>query len=156
MAELDYVFRKLDREDLKKAAIVYERAFADDFGEVALKDLLSIKGSFGIAVDQALTGELVAFMIGSCLFEQGEILTIAVDPTHQGKSLGFRLMSDALKYGQVKKVESFLLEVASDNVSAIALYTKLGFQQISTRKGYYRRGSEKIDAYIMRHSYEFK
>jgi ribosomal-protein-alanine N-acetyltransferase len=40
-----------------------------------------------------------------------------------------------------------MLEVGVNNVSAIALYEKLGYENISTRKGYYGPG---LDALVMR------
>ena len=40
-----------------------------------------------------------------------------------------------------------LLEVRSDNPSAIAIYQRFGFERISLRRDYYERGN---DAIIMR------
>ena len=40
-----------------------------------------------------------------------------------------------------------MLEVGTENTSAIALYEKLGYQTIATRKNYYGQG---LDAFVMR------
>ena len=40
-----------------------------------------------------------------------------------------------------------MLEVGVENTGAIALYEKLGYQSISTRKNYYGHG---LDALVMR------
>jgi len=40
-----------------------------------------------------------------------------------------------------------MLEVGTENAGAIALYEKLGYQTIATRKNYYGQG---LDAFVMR------
>jgi ribosomal-protein-alanine N-acetyltransferase len=41
------------------------------------------------------------------------------------------------------------LEVARDNAAAIALYKKMGFSLISTRKNYYQINNTRVDALVM-------
>jgi ribosomal-protein-alanine N-acetyltransferase len=50
-------------------------------------------------------------------------------------------------WSREKGAPAMMLEVGVKNASAIALYEKLGYQNISTRKGYYGPG---LDALVMR------
>lgn len=73
-----------------------------------------------------------------------EVHTIGVDPVHQGRGVGRRLLADLLDYADGGVV---YLEVRTDNAAAIALYRDVGFVETGVRKRYYRNGA---DAYTMR------
>lgn len=73
-----------------------------------------------------------------------EVHTIGVDPAHQGRGIGRRLLADLLDYADGGVVH---LEVRTDNAAAIALYRDVGFVEAGLRKRYYRNGA---DAYTMR------
>jgi ribosomal-protein-alanine N-acetyltransferase len=72
-----------------------------------------------------------------------EVRNIGVDPAHQGRGIGRRLLDELLKFAVGGVV---YLEVRSDNKAAIALYRSVGFDQIGLRPGYYNG----VDAYTMR------
>ncbi|MEU8227187.1 GNAT family N-acetyltransferase [Kribbella sp. NPDC048915] len=73
-----------------------------------------------------------------------EVLRIAVAPAERRTGIGGQLMTTALSRCAGRTV---LLEVASGNESARALYAGFGFEEISRRRGYYAGGA---DAVIMR------
>ncbi|MGB6202383.1 tRNA (adenosine(37)-N6)-threonylcarbamoyltransferase complex dimerization subunit type 1 TsaB [Mycolicibacter algericus] len=73
-----------------------------------------------------------------------EVHTIGVDPAHQGRGIGRRLLADLLDYADGGVVH---LEVRTDNTAAIGLYRDVGFVETGVRKRYYRNGA---DAYMMR------
>ena len=56
-------------------------------------------------------------------------------------------MTELEKWSSSKQAPAMMLEVGVNNASAIALYEKLGYENISTRKGYYGPG---LDAFVMR------
>ena len=58
------------------------------------------------------------------------ILSIAVRPAYQGRGIASGLMRGALAYLQTKGVPRVRLEVRPDNAPAVAVYTRLGFQQV--------------------------
>jgi tRNA threonylcarbamoyl adenosine modification protein YeaZ/ribosomal-protein-alanine acetyltransferase len=73
-----------------------------------------------------------------------EVHTIGVDPAHQGRGIGRRLLAELLERADGGAV---YLEVRTDNAAAIALYRDVGFVEMGLRKRYYRNGA---DAYTMR------
>ena len=73
-----------------------------------------------------------------------EVLRIAVTPAERRTGIGGQLMTIALDRCAGRTV---LLEVASGNQSAQALYAGFGFEELSRRQGYYGGGE---DAVIMR------
>lgn len=61
----------------------------------------------------------------------GEIYVIGVNPSTHSSGLGKALMLTALRYFQSKEIKESMLYVDADNHSALILYKKLGFNQLS-------------------------
>ena len=75
-----------------------------------------------------------------------DILTVTVIDGFRRQGIAKRLIADIEGYCQSKGSSAIMLEVATDNTGAIALYENLGYSQISKRSNYY--GSKK-DAFVM-------
>jgi ribosomal-protein-alanine N-acetyltransferase len=75
-----------------------------------------------------------------------DILTVTVIDGFRRQGIAKRLIADIEGYCQSKGSSAVMLEVATDNTGAIALYENLGYSQVSKRSNYY--GSKK-DAFVM-------
>ncbi|GGX65138.1 alanine acetyltransferase [Tateyamaria omphalii] len=129
--------------DLHKAAFTQERPWsAQEFS-----DLLANPHTY-------LSASECGFALWRGIAEEAELLTIAVDPAHQGQGIGTNLMTNWMSEA-ARTCTSAFLEVASDNASAIALYIRQGFGIIATRTGYYQRPDGRADALIMRAGLSF-
>ncbi len=94
--------------------------------------------------------EAAGFVLYAGMGDEGEILTIAVDPRWQRQGLGGRLLSTALADLAMNGCRRIVLEVAEDNAAAIALYRAAGFADIGRRPGYYARpDGTRVDARLM-------
>ena len=80
--------------------------------------------------------------------DEGQITNIAVHPDHRRKGYGAAITRALLRHAKDVRLDSVSLEVRASNTPAIALYQKLGFEQIGLRKNYYRNPRE--DALILR------
>jgi len=78
---------------------------------------------------------------------EADVLTVAVLPDFTRQGIASHFMQELEKWSLSKQAPAMMLEVGVGNISAIALYEKLGYQNISTRKGYYGPG---LDAFVMR------
>jgi ribosomal-protein-alanine N-acetyltransferase len=78
---------------------------------------------------------------------EADVLTVAVLPGYARKGIATYFMHELEKWSLDKKASAMMLEVGVTNTAAIALYEKLGYQTIATRKGYYGAG---LDAFVMR------
>ena len=78
---------------------------------------------------------------------EADVLTVAVLPDYARKGIATHFMNELEKWSLEKKASAMMLEVGVTNNAAIALYEKLGYQTIATRKGYYGAG---LDAFVMR------
>lgn len=78
---------------------------------------------------------------------EADVLTVAVLPEYARQGIATHFMGELEKWSQSKEASAMMLEVGTQNTSAIALYEKLGYQTIATRKNYYGQG---LDAFVMR------
>ena len=78
---------------------------------------------------------------------EADVLTVAVLPDFTRQGIASKFMDKLAAWSSEKGAPAMMLEVGVNNTSAIALYEKLGYQNISTRKGYYGPG---LDALVMR------
>ena len=95
--------------------------------------------------EESLLGMAVYMQI----FEQSELLTIAVAPDQQGKGYGKLILNEVMARLAAHGAESLFLEVRVSNERARNLYRNAGFQEISRRKGYYPTRDGREDAIVM-------
>ena len=95
--------------------------------------------------DRILGYIVVLVTAGEC-----HILNICVDPNHQGKGCGRRLLEHALAAASDLGAEDAFLEVPVSNDPAIKLYERHGFQQVGGRRHYYPAGDQREDALVYR------
>jgi len=97
-----------------------------------------------IEVDGVVSGYVIARIVA----RQGEIVNIAVAPTHHGTGLGGRLLDAAIAATDADACEAVWLEVRVSNSAARRLYESRTFEEIGRRRGYYRGPVE--DALVLR------
>lgn len=90
---------------------------------------------------------IFGFLDYSVMYERAEINYIFVKEEYRNMKIGSYLLKSMLDKEKVKQIT---LEVNVNNINAIKLYKKFGFQIVSIRKGYY----EGIDGYLMLRSGE--
>ena len=78
---------------------------------------------------------------------EADVLTVAVLPDYARQGIATHFMNELEKWSKDKQALAMMLEVGVENAGAIALYEKLGYQTIATRKNYYGQG---LDAFVMR------
>ncbi len=133
-------------EDAKDIVHMESDYFADSWSENSV--LTHIKNQKVIALKFGET------LLGYCIFmtaaDEGEILRIAVDKKLRGAGLGKKLLSAVLCEMKEDGIGEVFLEVRSGNESAIALYKSVEFEEIGTRKGYYRDNGEDATLYKLK------
>lgn len=85
-------------------------------------------------------------LLGNTVTPESEVHTIGVDPAHRRRGLGSVLLTELLRLADRHGGPVFL-EVRTDNVAALALYRREGFEVVGTRRNYYQPSG--ADAYTM-------
>lgn len=78
---------------------------------------------------------------------ESDIQTIAIVDAHRGRGAGRKLMEALMDVARSEGALQMFLDVRADNTVAQSLYDSLGFEQIDTRKGYYK--PDNVDAIVM-------
>ena len=94
------------------------------------------------------SGEILGFLIFTCVAGAAELINIAVHPDYQGQGLGSRLLEFCLDSVR-DRADSIFLDVRVSNFSAISLYLAKGFVQVGERRDYYRKPPGREDALVM-------
>ncbi|NBV89963.1 MAG: ribosomal-protein-alanine N-acetyltransferase [Actinobacteria bacterium] len=94
-----------------------------------------------------VAGKIVGYVSLRYVGTEGDVVTIAVDPTFQKQGVGTAMMNWLETAAKGHGVRELFLEVRSDNIPAIAMYLARDFERIDLRRNYYDTG---VDAYVMR------
>lgn len=89
-------------------------------------------------------GKTIGYAALSIVFEDAEIINIAVEQKLRGRGTGGALISALIDESRNKGAKRILLEVESTNSAALKLYQRFGFVQISKREKYYGENSAVI------------
>ena len=101
----------------------------------------------------AMEENAVAGYVGSqTVMDETDMMNVAVHPDYRRKGIAEALVISLVEALKEKGSHCLTLEVRASNAPAIALYEKLGFQQIGLRKNYYHNPKE--DALILRKEWE--
>jgi ribosomal-protein-alanine N-acetyltransferase len=146
-----FVLRPIAPADLHDLVTLEEASFSDPWSEEQLRAALGWIGVLGFAVE-AGPGELVSYLLGRVVVDQGEILTLATLEAWRRQGLARRLLVATLAAMRERGANTVWLEVRQSNAAARALYEAAGFVATAVRRGYYRDPVE--DALVLRRDLE--
>jgi len=89
--------------------------------------------------------EFIGFVTYSILYDKVEILDLIIKEEYRNKGYASMLIKTVINDALDKECINITLEVNSDNIPAINLYKKLGFDIAAIRKNYYKDN----DGYLM-------
>ncbi len=124
-------------------AALHAKASTSPWSARSFEAQLSLSGS-------VLVTQPYAFALGRIIVDDVELLQIATDPTHQRQGLGRSVLREFETLAHQRGCRRGLLEVASLNTRAIALYTSAGWVIDGKRTNYYRMADGQYDdAWLM-------
>ena len=88
--------------------------------------------------------KIIGILVGQLLLNEAEIIYLSVQPFFRRKGLGTKLIKQFFTICIKNEISRIILEVSSENSSAISFYSKFKFKTINTRKKYYRNGTNAI------------
>lgn len=135
----------MKEEDLDAVMLIEQQSFSVPWSRPDMETCITKTSSLYVV---AIDGENV---VGYCglwaVVDEGQINHVAVTQQERGKGIGTRLLETLIQEGIKQGLNAYTLEVRISNATAIALYKKMGFQEVGIRKHYYAHPIE--DAVIM-------
>ena len=132
----DLSFRPMATADIESVAVLSKRA--DPFGWTV--------ANFQSAL---AAGKIAGYRIVMQVFDETELLEIAVDPEFQGRGFGRALLMNAMTDARKRAGRLMRLEVRIGNTRALRLYESAGFKRVGVRRGYYPAEKGREDAVLM-------
>jgi len=94
-------------------------------------------------------GLIQGYGVMSVAAGESHILNITVRSESQRQGIGGKLMKHFLQLARRHNADIAMLEVRPSNTSALRLYEKLGFNEISVRRNYYPSDNGREDALLL-------
>ncbi|HMD63648.1 MAG TPA: N-acetyltransferase [Stellaceae bacterium] len=120
----------------------------DPWDAEAIEQIMNIPGFFGRIgwANDAPVGFALALALGA----EAEIVSLGVLRDHRRCGMGSAILDAVCGEARLRGADRLVLEVASDNEAARALYAGRGFTVVGSRRNYYRRAERWVDALILR------
>jgi ribosomal-protein-alanine N-acetyltransferase len=140
--------RDMTKADLSAVLKIETDLFPTDAWTEALflGELSEVPVSRKVAVAE-LEGEVIGYVSLRFVGRQGDVNTIAIAKDFQRKGFGNQLLDWLLMTAKDLGVRELFLDVRADNLAAIEMYKKAGFDRIDIRRNYY---DHSVDADVMR------
>ena len=114
------------------------------YGRLEMKFYLRSKGSFCLLVEAG--AEVVGFILTKQSAVLAHIITLDVLETFRRRNIASQLLNAAEQAAAGQGAPRMVLETATTNKAAIALWKKHGYRECGTLKNYYGQG---LDAFEM-------
>jgi ribosomal-protein-alanine N-acetyltransferase len=103
-----------------------------------------LTGRYSFPFVAVVDGRVAGYVCLMSLFEEAQILDIAVSPEQRGRGIALALMEHACGVARNMLAEVLALEVRASSAAAIGLYQRTGFRRTGIRTDYYDASEDAI------------
>lgn len=138
----EIVIRNMELCDLDEVVVIECASFSTPWKLEHFKHEIDAMHSYPLV---AVCGnKILGYLCLMSLFEEAQVLDIAVDPSKRGRCVAQRLLEYAENLALTKGATYICLEVRQSNVAARNLYHKNGYLETGTRPRYYESTEDAI------------
>lgn len=134
--------RLMTEADLDAVLLIEQSSFPIPWKREHFLHEISAPHSFPFVAE--FDGEIAGYVCLMSLFEEAQILDIAVAVEQRGRGVGRLLMEKAFDVAKEKGAEIMALEVRESGAAAIGLYQALGFERVGIRASYYEASEDAV------------
>ena len=114
---------------------VEQSCFSNPWTEKMLES--ELESALSVLLTEEREGKTVGYALGRVVADEAELLKICVLGEWRKQGIAENMLLALLGKMRENGAAACFLEVRSKNAPAIALYQKLGFEQIALRRNYY-------------------
>ena len=145
--QIQWGFRPGTRDDLPEVVRIESVSNPSPWSlESFQKELEKPYSHLLVLTDDETDSKIAGFAVFWMMFDECEILEIAVDEPYRRKGFGKKIIQQVVRAGHRQKMKRVVLDVRKTNMPAIELYQNCHFTITNIRKGFYTNGE---DAYHM-------
>lgn len=134
--------RPMAAEDIDQLLVIEQASFPTPWTREHF--ISEMEAGYSFPFVASTDNRIVGYVCLMSLFEEAQILDIAVEPELRGRGVAQILMKHAISVARQKGAEVLALEVRSSNAAAIALYEKCGFVRTGLRLNYYEGREDAV------------
>ncbi|OGV76373.1 MAG: ribosomal-protein-alanine N-acetyltransferase [Methylotenera sp. RIFCSPLOWO2_02_FULL_45_14] len=146
MPKPQYQFRPMVASDLDAVMQIEPHIYSHPWTRGNFSDSLKSEHiAWVLEHDEKIIGYALMMMV----LDEAHLLNLSITKAYQKQGLGRYLLEHMIQIAQKLKAANMFLEVRSSNISAIALYENIGFNEMAIRRGYYPAQNGREDAVLM-------
>jgi len=112
------------------------------YGRFEMKVYLRAEGAYCLLAETG--GNVAGFILAELAPDEGHIITLDVLEEYRRQGIGSLLLATAENEAASRGGTRMVLETATTNKAAIALWRKHGYRQLGTIEDYYGRGRDAL------------
>lgn len=141
-----YKFRTMQIDDLDAIMIIEPQIYPHPWTRGNFSDSISSGYSaWVLLLDEKIIGYALLMMV----LDEAHLLNLSIATAYQKQGLGRYLLEHMLQIAKNHQAANMFLEVRPSNISAIALYENIGFNEMAIRRNYYPAANGREDAVLM-------
>ena len=145
-------FKNIRLSALKKAPKMFGSSYETEIIKPIsfFEECLKCTTVFGVYHKTEIIGLATLFQeIALKLAHKSHLSSVFIEPDFQNKGIATQLINAVIEYSKLNS-EQILLTVANDNLAAIRLYEKFGFQRYGLESKALKQNEEYIDEILMK------
>lgn len=141
-----YQFRPMRMDDLDAIMAIEPQIYPYPWTRGNFSD--SLKSGYSAWV-LMLNEQIIGYSLVMMVMDEAHLLNLSVAKAYQKQGLGRLLLEHMIEIAKSEQAINMFLEVRPSNISAIALYENMGFNEMAIRRGYYPAANGREDAVLM-------
>lgn len=146
MLNPQYQFRPMTPDDLDAIMEIEPHIYSHPWSRGNFSDSLASGYSAWVLLDGA---KIIGYALMMMVLDEAHLLNLSIARAYQKQGLGRLLLEHMISVAKKHHAANMFLEVRPSNISAIALYENIGFNEMAIRRGYYPAHNGREDAVLM-------
>lgn len=141
-----YEFRPMRMIDIDAIMQIEPQIYPYPWTRGNFVDSLNSGYSAWVLLDKA---QIFGYALTMMVLDEAHLLNLSIAKDYQKQGLGRYLLEKMVGIAKSNQMANMFLEVRVSNISAIALYENMGFNEMAIRRGYYPAANGREDAILM-------
>ncbi len=146
MLNPQYQFRPMTPDDLDAVMAIEPHIYSHPWSRGNFSDSLLSGYPAWVLLDGA---KIIGYALMMMVLDEAHLLNLSIAKAYQKQGLGRLLLEHMITIAKKHHAANMFLEVRPSNISAIALYENIGFNEMAIRRGYYPAHNGREDAVLM-------
>jgi len=142
----NYQFRPMTEDDIDDIMRIEPHIYSHPWTRGNFVDSLISGYSSWVLLDQT---RMIGYSLMMMVLDEAHLLNLSIAQAYQKRGLGRLLLEHMISIAKHHGAANMFLEVRPSNISAIALYENIGFNEMAVRRAYYPAQNGREDAVLM-------